>query len=337
MVSRSIAAVAAAAFFTLALGALAAELLARPLRELQAQADALAQGDFTPREPVQSGSSEIARLSEALGETASHLGEQVRDLEQAREAGEAQAEQLRELNRRTVRLQEDERRRIAGEIHDAVSPLITGALYQTRALRLGTPDDPGFSLSRRDSALDGISDLLSRAMEELHAVVFALRPPDLDDIGVVAAIERYIAQVQRSGLNVHLEAAEEPPPLTPEVRLAIYRIVQEALHNALRHAAADEAVVRFEIVEDTLRVTISDNGAGFNPQHSARPSALGLLSMRERAAAIGATFAVMSRPGDGTTVMIERQIEPEMDTVPELPHVEDLPELSAGAPRRIPA
>ena len=236
-----------------------------------------------------------------------HLGEQVRDLEQAREAGAAQAEQLRDLNRRTVRLQEDERRRIAGEIHDAVSPLITGALYQARALRLGTPDDPGRSAARRDSTLDGIGELLSKAMEELHGVIFALRPPDLDDIGVVAAIERYIAQVQRSGLNVHLEAEEEPPPLTPEVRLAIYRIVQEALHNALRHAAADEAVVRFEIIDDVLRVTIRDNGAGFNPEHTARPTALGLLSMRERAAAIGATFAVMSRPGDGTTVMIERR------------------------------
>ena len=61
----------------------------------------------------------------------------------------------------------------------------------------------------------------------------------------------------------------------------------------------------------SLRVTIRDNGAGFDPQHAARPTALGLLSMRERAAAIGATFAVMSRPGDGTTVMIERRIEPE--------------------------
>ena len=337
MVSRSIGAVAAAALMTLAVGALVAELLARPLRELRLQADALAQGDFSPREPVQSGSSEIARLSDALGATASHLGEQVRDLEQTREAGIAQAGQLRDLNRRTVRLQEDERRRIAGDIHDAVSPLITGALYQARALRLGTPEDPGRSVVRRDSALDGISDLLSRAMEELHGVVFALRPPDLDDIGVVAAIERYISQVQRSGLNVHLEAAEEPPPLTPEVRLAIYRIVQEALHNALRHAAADEAVVRFEIFDDTLRVTINDNGAGFNPRHTTRPTALGLLSMRERAAAIGATFAVMSRPGDGTTVMVERQIDPELATVPELTPIDDLPELSASAPKRIPA
>ena len=337
MVTRSIAAVAAAALVTLALGALAAELLARPLRELRIQAEALAHGDFSQRELVQTGSSEIAELSEALDETARQLGEQVRDLEQAREAGAAQAEQLRDLNRRTVRLQEDERRRIAGEIHDAVSPLITGALYQARALRLGTPDDPSRSTARRDSTLDGIGELLSKAMEELHGVIFALRPPDLDDIGVVAAIERYIAQVQRSGLNVHLEAGEEPPPLTPEVRLAIYRIVQEALHNALRHAAADEAVVRFEVIDDVLRVTIRDNGAGFNPEHTARPTALGLLSMRERAAAIGAAFAVMSRPGDGTTVMIERRIDPEPATVPELDPAGEVPELEASVPKRISA
>jgi signal transduction histidine kinase len=337
MVTRSIAAVAAAALGTLALAALAAELLARPLRELRFQAEALAHGDFSPRELVQTGSSEIADLSAALDATARHLGEQVRDLEQAREAGTAQAGQLRDLNRRTVRLQEDERRRIAGEIHDAVSPLITGALYQARALRLGTPDDPNRSAARRDSTLDGIGELLSKAMEELHGVIFALRPPDLDDIGVVAAIERYIGQVQRSGLNVQLEAEQEPPPLTPEVRLAIYRIVQEALHNALRHAAADEAVVRFEVIDDVLRVSIRDNGAGFNPQHTARPTALGLLSMRERAAAIGAAFAVMSRPGDGTTVMIERQIDPELTTVPELEPPGDVPELEASVPKRISA
>jgi signal transduction histidine kinase len=204
-------------------------------------------------------------------------------------------------------------------------------------LRLGSPGELGRAIDRNDSALDGISDLLSQAMEELHGVVFALRPPDLDDIGVDAAIERYITQVQRSGLNVHLEMDGELPLLTPEVRLAIYRIVQEALHNALRHAAADEAIVRFETNDDTLRVTIHDNGAGFNPDLASRPTSLGLLSMRERAAAIGATFAVMSRPGDGTTVTVERHIEPESPTAPQLAPVEGLSELSPGAPKRISA
>jgi signal transduction histidine kinase len=334
MVSRSLIAVAAATLVTLALAVLVSELVTRPLRQLRGRAEALAAGDLSSHEPVLSGGDEIADIGESLGVMASRFGDQMRDLERSRAAGAAQAEQLRELNRRTVRLQEDERRRIAGEIHDAVSPLITGALYQARALRLGDPEALGRTSTPRDSTLDSVGDLLSRAMEELHGVVFALRPPDLDDIGVVAAIERYIAQVQRSGLNVRLEAEEDPPALTPEVRLAIYRIVQEALHNALRHAAADEAVVSFETIDDVLRVTIRDNGAGFNPEIASRPTALGLLSMRERAAAIGATLTVKSSPGDGTTVLIERRIDPETATVPELPAVDELPELVAGVGKR---
>ncbi len=336
MVSRSLIAVLAATLVTFALAALVSELVSRPLRQLQSQAAALAAGDVSLREPVDGGGEEIADIGVSLREIASHLGDQMRDLERSHESGASQAEQLRELNRRTVRLQEDERRRIAGEIHDAVSPLITGALYQARAIRLGNQDEHGWENTRRDAGLDSVGDLLARAMEELHGVVFALRPPDLDDIGVVAAIERYAAQVQRSGLNVRIDATEDPPALTPEVRLAIYRIVQEALHNALRHAAADEAVVSFEISNDLLRVTISDNGAGFNPEIATRPTALGLLSMRERAAAIGATLAIRSRPGDGTIVLIERQLEP-AETSPVLGPVTGLTELAVSDLKRISA
>jgi signal transduction histidine kinase len=337
MAIRAALILAATVLGTLAFAALAGDLMTRPLRQMETQVEALAAGDFTPRDIVQSGGDEIVGIGEALGVVSNRLAEQRRDLTQAREAGAAQAEQLRELNRRTVRLQEDERRRIAGDIHDAVSPLITGALYQARSLRLGDPDSLNRTTPRFDATLDSIGDLLSRAMEELHGVIFALRPPDLDDIGVVAAIERYIPQVQRSGLNARLEIEGEQPPLTPEVRLAIYRIVQEALHNALRHAAADEAVVRIESNDDMLRVSIHDNGAGFNPDRATRPTALGLLSMRERAAAIGATFAVTSRPGDGTTIMIERRIEPELIAPPQLPARDELPAAPSSPPKRIPA
>lgn len=337
MVTRAALIVLATALATLAVAALSAELQARPVRQLEHQVEALAAGDFAPRDEIQGGGDEIAEMSRMLNALAVRSGEQMRDLEQAREDAATQAEQLRELNRRTVRLQEDERRRIASEIHDAVSPLITGALYQASALRMGEPDADGRQAKLRDAALDSVGDLLAKAMEELHRVVFALRPPDLDDIGVIAAIERYIAQVQRSGMNVQLDVDGEPPPLTPEVRLAIYRIVQEALHNALRHAAADEAVVKFETTGDVLRVAIRDNGAGFNPDLGTRPSSLGLLSMRERAAAIGATFAVMSRPGDGTTVLIERRIDPVQTTIAQPPPIDALAELPVTVSRRISA
>jgi signal transduction histidine kinase len=148
--------------------------------------------------------------------------------------------------------------------------------------------------------------LLERAGGELHDVIFELRPPDLDDLGVVAAIEAYAQTIQRTGLSCRLEMAGEPPSLTPEVRLGIYRIVQESLHNVLRHAGADEAVVRLDTSDDLLRVTIRDNGAGFDPSLAVRPTSLGLLSMRERAESIGATFTIVSKPGGGTAIVIER-------------------------------
>src|SRR5690606_33460951 len=154
-------------------------------------ATAIAQGDHSKTVEVE-GPGELAGLSEAVGEMADRLTTQLRDLDSARNEVAQQAERLRDLLRRTVRLQEDERRRIAGDIHDAVSPLITGALYQTRALELGvSASAPEPDLPDQSENLASISGLLERAMEELHSVIFALRPPDLDDLGVEAAIERY--------------------------------------------------------------------------------------------------------------------------------------------------
>ncbi len=291
-----------AAVVILTLAVVLGELTARPIRLLARKAAALAHGDFsTSIEPV--GSGEIRSLSSTLADMSHQLEVQVQGLEDSRAERERQTHQMRDLLRRTLRLQEDERRRIAGEIHDAVSPLITGALYQARALQMSNGSTPP---EERDNSLDSVSRLLERASEELHGVVFDLRPPDLDDIGVVAAIEAYVQSIQRSGLTYHLEMDAEPAGLTPDVRLGIYRIVQEALHNVVRHSGADEAVIRLESTDDLLRVTIRDNGSGFDPATAVRPTSLGLLSMRERAAAISATFTIVSRPGGGTAIVLER-------------------------------
>ncbi len=310
-VVRALVALGLAVIVTLVLAMLLGELVSQPIRKLTTQTAAIAHGDYS--RPVETaGSGELVALSEAVGEMADRLTTQVRDLDAARIEVAAQAERLRDLLRRTVRLQEDERRRIAGDIHDAVSPLITGALYQTRAIQLGNGNgDHGATgengTSERDAEnLIAINQLLERAMDELHAVIFALRPPDLDDLGVEAAIERYVDQIDRNGLPCQFEVVGEARRLSPEARLAVYRIVQEALHNALRHAHADAALVRMEWTDDLLRVTISDNGSGFDPDQAAHATSLGLLSMRERAASIGASFIIASQPGDGTLVVIER-------------------------------
>jgi signal transduction histidine kinase len=308
---RALVALGMAVISTLAMAMLLGEVVSRPIRRLTGQTAAIAHGDYS--RPVDiTGSGEIVGLSEAVGEMADRLTTQVRDLDSARIEVAAQAERLRDLLRRTVRLQEDERRRIAGDIHDAVSPLITGALYQTRAIQLGSGNGEHAATGTNGSPeqdaenLTAITELLERAMDELHSVIFALRPPDLDDLGVEAAIERYVQQIDRNGLPCQFEVVGEARRLSPEARLAVYRIVQEALHNALRHAHADAALVRMEWTDDLLRVTISDNGSGFDPDQASNSTSLGLLSMRERASSIGASLIIASQPGDGTLVIIER-------------------------------
>jgi signal transduction histidine kinase len=347
---RGLIALAGAVVLTLGLAVIFGELTARPLRQLTEQASAITQGDLgQPLAPV--GRGEVATLSSAFRDMADRLTTQVRDTESAREEVARQAERLRDLLRRTVRLQEDERRRIASDIHDAVSPLITGALYQARALTLSLksgsePDGNGHAngngvVEQNEEGLRTVSELLERAMSELHDVIFALRPPDLDDLGVVAAIERYVHQINRTGLPCTLEVIGSHQRLSPEARLGVYRIVQEALHNALRHAHADEAVVRMEWLDDRLRVTIRDNGSGFDPEQAASPTSLGLLSMRERAAAIGGTLEIASRPGMGTAIVFERTLTFDLVTdvlpsgeMPELPAEtasESLPEEPSGS------
>ncbi len=299
---RGLAVLALAAVVILTMAVALGEHTARPLRLLSRKAAAMQRGDFgTTIEPV--GSGEILLLSTAMSEMSDQLESQVQGLEQSQSERERQTRQMRDLLRRTLRLQEDERRRLASEIHDAVSPLITGALYQARALKM---TNGSAEAGDRDQSLTKVGQLLERASEELHGVIFDLRPPDLDDIGVVAAIDAYIQSLQRTGFSCTLEVTDSLPPLTPEVRLGIYRIVQEALHNVMRHSGADEVVVRLESTRELLRITIRDNGSGFDPNSAVRPTSLGLLSMRERAAVIGATFTIVSRPGGGTAIVLER-------------------------------
>lgn len=329
LLQNGILALASAVFATLLLALFFGETIARPLRRLTAQASAIAHGDFA--QPLMTDDhpnegDEVGRLRIAFRNMATRLAMQVNDLEVARRDREFQADELRELHRRTVRLQEDERRRIAGEIHDAVSPLITGALYQARALRLANGSTPP---AERDEGLAAVGDLLAQATDELHGVIFDLRPPDLDDLGVVAAIERFVPTIQRTGLTCTLTIDGEMPNLTPEVRLGIYRIVQEALHNIVRHAGADQASVRLEVLTEMLRVTIQDNGAGFDAERAVRPTSLGLLSMRERAAAIGASFQINSTPGLGTAVVIERPFAGE-DRSPETDDHQAYAKLAPG-------
>jgi signal transduction histidine kinase len=147
---------------------------------------------------------------------------------------------------------------------------------------------------------------LSEQIASLRALITDLRPAVLDDFGVVGALETLAQRMSRQGVEVDLdlelawETGRTPVRHTPELEIAIYRIVQESLNNAVRHGAATKAVV--EVLEDdaVVRLVVRDNGAGFDP--SARTAGFGVLGMRERAQLLDGDLHVESAPGEGTTV-----------------------------------
>jgi signal transduction histidine kinase len=193
----------------------------------------------------------------------------------------------------------EERNRIARELHDAV----TQKLF---SLRLTA--DAATTLIRRDPAravieLDTVRRLAAEATEELRAIVVGLRPVDLAGDGLDVALRKQADLLDR----VHAPAIRfigGPVPRLPAAREeAAYRIAQEALHNALRHAAPGLVNVDVRVLDAAVVLEVADDGRGFDPTVPSRQ--LGLASMRERARAIGARLEVASRPGGGTTVRLE--------------------------------
>lgn len=208
---------------------------------------------------------------------------------------------LTHLFDRAVSAQEEERRRISRELHDETSQSLTSLMLELRRLEEASKWD-----AHREG-LGALRDRLLATLEAVHQMAHRLRPPALDDLGLVPALARQVRELsEQTGLDVDLDAAglgEERLP--PDVETAVYRITQEALTNAVRHAGATEVSVVVERQGFHVVVMVEDNGSGFDPDrgpgHTAR---LGLLGMRERAKLVGGSLTIESQPGAGTTVYL---------------------------------
>ncbi len=208
-------------------------------------------------------------------------------------------EQRRWLLGRLVQAQEEERHRIAGEIHDDAIQAITAARLRLALVR-DHLDEP-----ERQLRFEEAEAALSASLKRLRTLVFDLRPAVLDEVGLSAALRQYLTETAGQGgfqgaLRDDLE--QEPPA---EVRVIAYRIAQEALTNVRVHANATWVDVRLEASDGGLLVTITDDGVGFEPswaEANPRPGHLGLTSMRERATMAGGWHHIDSHPGYGTTV-----------------------------------
>ena len=204
-------------------------------------------------------------------------------------------EERRRLLAKLVRAQEEERQRISGDIHDDSVQVLTALALRLEMLRRRL-DDP-IALAELAEA----EQTARLAITRLRHLMFELRPPALDRDGLVAALRMHLEQVRQDfGINFSIENALATE-LHEETRALVYRIAQEALVNAAKHARASHLGVRIEAQNGSVVVRVADDGRGFDPEDEHRGH-LGLVFMRERAEMAGGWCRIRSAPGEGTVV-----------------------------------
>ncbi len=219
----------------------------------------------------------------------------------ARQAGIAAynvrlTQDLQRSRQRLVTTREEERRRLRRDLHDGLGPELASLSFKLDAIH---------NLANQDSAaahklVDELKSQVQTALADIRRIAYDLRPPALDELGLVGALKEHIASYnQVQGLQITLEAPDSPPPLAAAVEVAAYRIALEAITNVARHAHARHCAVRLRL-DEQLRLEITDDGCGLP---DAVRAGVGLTSMRERAEELGGTYAIEAIPTGGTRVV----------------------------------
>jgi len=216
-------------------------------------------------------------------------------------------ENMRFYVQQITQAQEDERKRIARELHDDVAPSLLIVIQRLNAIISGPRSK--LSMPLKDN-LEDLRIKTTEALENLHRYAQDLRPRILDDLGLVPALEWMTEELAKQHkIDASAEVIGIEPALSPEVQLLLFRIAQEALNNARRHAEASAVVAKLEFESDRVRMTISDNGKGFQLPNRAEELAgtgkLGIIGMHERARLAGGTLDIQSELGEGTQVTTE--------------------------------
>lgn len=222
--------------------------------------------------------------------------------QQARlQALEQQEETRRELLRHIVQAQEDERARIARELHDETSQVLSAFSLELAALRRLARGRP-----RMKSTVDRLQELSHQMSDGLYALVHDLRPAQLDDLGLVPALQSMLESDYRAnGMQVMFEVSGTQRRLEALIETVLFRVSQEALTNVARHAGVNKAILRLAYSSDEVRLKVTDAGKGFDPNEPLKPPrGWGLEGMRERVASVGGQLNLSSAPGRGTTLEV---------------------------------
>jgi signal transduction histidine kinase len=222
------------------------------------------------------------------------LLDSISHLQRTEDALRDSEERYRILSRQLLRVQEAERRSLAVELHDQLGQILTAIRLTLRG-------------RRRAGRLAEAVGLVDQAIDKVRNLALELRPPSLDDLGLVAALRAYLERhAERTGLDVHVEIGPLEERLPPTVETAAFRLIQEALTNIARHSGAQRVEVELNVREGATELVVRDNGRGFDVRAARRRAeagaSLGLISMEERAALAGGQLEIDSEPGRGTTI-----------------------------------
>jgi signal transduction histidine kinase len=257
----------------------------RPLNDLQAAAERVSSGDLGARvPPSQLADRDMARVGMTLNALLDRLI--------------ADRARMRRLAAQVLSAQDEERARVARELHDSTAQTLTAVMLQ-----LGAAAQASRS-SELDDSLATMRELVADALEEVRSLSHTMHPRVLDDLGLTAALEWLARQTRaQEALDVRVMADTDSSRIPPEVGSVLYRVAQEALRNAAHHAQPRhvELRVRHDATSATLEVT--DDGRGFDVKRAEeRRPGMGLFSMRERVALVNGTLTLTSAPGQGTRV-----------------------------------
>jgi len=235
--------------------------------------------------------------------------ESVRDITQRKrdeEALQQYAERLRALTARLAEVAEIERQRLARELHDQVGQNLTALGINLNIMRAGLLDRAEGQMTSR---LEDSLSLVEKTAERIRDLMAELRPSVLDDYGLLSALHWYGEQfAARTNIATTVEGEELPHRLPAHVQSALFRIAQEALTNVAKHAQASTVTIRVDEDKGRVCLTVTDDGIGFDATERGEPSSrmgYGLLTMSERAEAVGGQCLVRSYPGQGTQVIVE--------------------------------
>jgi two-component system sensor histidine kinase UhpB len=223
-------------------------------------------------------------------------------LERVNRELELSHERLRALSRRLFEVQEEERGRLARDLHDDIGQVLTALKIQLESLQRAA--DPERLRAR---VAEGI-ETVQQTLERVRQLSLSLRPPQLDDLGLAAALRSHLdRQALVSGIAAHFDDADAPHELDPDTETACFRVAQEAINNVLRHAHAHNLWVRLFTAGGRLALSVRDDGRGFDLEaarsRAASGASLGLVGMEERIALAGGTLELRAAPGQGTVLL----------------------------------